>query len=65
MNIADFVKKSVSALSIGAGAGIILQAVAFFVPLYYADLYMVLVFVLAELSALLVMFVKRTTMEQA
>ncbi|MBD5515572.1 MAG: hypothetical protein HDR06_13275 [Lachnospiraceae bacterium] len=65
MNIADFVKKSVFALSIGAGAGIILQAVAFFVPLYYADLYMVLAFVLAELSAFVVMFVKQTTMDQA
>ena len=65
MNIADFVKKSVFALSIGAGAGIILQAVAFFVPIYYADLYMVLAFVLAELSAFVVMLVKQTTMEQA
>ncbi|MBD5506374.1 MAG: hypothetical protein HDR09_22115 [Lachnospiraceae bacterium] len=65
MNIADFVKKSVFALSIGAGAGIILQAVAFLVPLYYADLYMVLAFVLAELSAFLVLLVKQTTMEQA
>ena len=65
MNIADFVKKSVFALSIGAGAGIILQAVAFFVPLYYADLYMILAFVLAELSVFVVMFVKQTTMEQA
>ncbi|MBD5485835.1 MAG: hypothetical protein HDR18_10050 [Lachnospiraceae bacterium] len=65
MNIADFLIKSVSALSIGAGAGIILQAVAFFVPLYYADLYMVLAFVLAELSAFVVMLVKQTTMEQA
>ena len=65
MNIADFLKKSVSALSIGAGAGIILQAVAFFVPLYYAGLYMVLAFVLAEMSVLVVMLVRRTTMEQA
>ena len=65
MNIADFLIKSVSALSIGAVAGIILQAVAFFVPIYYADLYMVLAFVLAELSAFAVMLVKQTTMEQA
>lgn len=65
MNIADFVKKSVFALSIGAGAGIILQAVAFFVPIYYADLYMGLAFLLAELSAFGVMLVKQITMEQA
>lgn len=65
MNIADFIKKSVFALSIGAGAGIIFQAVALFMPFYYANLYMILAFVLAELSALVVMFVKRTTMKQA
>ena len=65
MNIADFLIKSVSALSIGAVAGIILQAVAFFVPLYYADLYMILAFLMAELSAFAVMLVKQTTMEQA
>ena len=34
-------------------------------PLYYADLYMVLAFLLAELSVVVVMLVKRTTMEQA
>ena len=65
MNIAGFFKKSVFALSIGAGAGIILQAAALFVPLYYADLYMILAFVLAEISVFVVMLVKQTTMEQA
>lgn len=65
MNLADFLQKSVFALGIGAGAGIVIQAVAFFVPLYYAGLYTVLAFILAELSVLVVMAVKRTTMEQA
>lgn len=65
MNIADFLQKSVFALSIGAGAGILIQAVAFFVPLYYAGLYMILAFILAELSVLVAMAVKCTTMEQA
>ena len=65
MNIAVFFKKSVFALSIGAGAGIILQAAALFVPLYYADLYMIQAFVLAEISVFVVMLVKQTTMEQA
>lgn len=65
MHIADLMKKSVCALSIGAGAGIILQIAALFVSLYYADLYTLLAFLLAELAAVLVMFVKRTTMEQA
>lgn len=65
MNTADFLKKSVFALSIGAGAGILFQTVAFFVPLYYVNLYMILALLLAELSVLVVMLVKQTTMEQA
>ena len=65
MNIADFLRNSVSALSIGAGAGIFFQAVALFVPLYYADLYMMLAFVLAEFSVFAVMAVRRTTLKQA
>lgn len=65
MNIAEFLKRSVFALSIGAGAAILIQAVAFFVPLYYANLYMALAFILAEMSVFVVMLVKRVTMEQA
>lgn len=65
MNMADFVKKSVFALSIGAVAGIFFQAAAFFIPFYYASLYMILALFLAELSVFVVMLVKQTTMEQA
>lgn len=65
MQIAYFLEKSVFALSIGAGAGILFQAVAFFVPFYYAGLYMILAFLLAEVSVIVVMLVRRTTMEQA
>lgn len=65
MNIADFFRKSVSALSIGALAGILFLAAAIFVPLYYAGLYMILALILAELSVFAVMLVKQTTMEQA
>lgn len=65
MNIADFFQKSVSALSIGALAGILFLAAAIFVPLYYAGLYMILALILAELSVFVVMLVKQTTMEQA
>ena len=65
MNIADFFRKSVFALSIGAGVGILFQAAAIFVPLYYAGLYMILALILAELSVFVVMLVKQTTMEQA
>ena len=65
MNIADFLKKSVFALSVGAGAGILFQAAAFFVPFYYAGLCTILALLLAEMSVFVVMFVRRTTMEQA
>ncbi|MDE7427790.1 MAG: hypothetical protein K2N00_00725 [Lachnospiraceae bacterium] len=65
MNIADLLKNSVSALSIGAVSGIIFQVVALFVPFYYANLYMILAMLLAELSVFVIMLVKRTTMEQA
>lgn len=65
MNMADFLKKSVFALSIGAGAGILFQAVALFIPMYYVNLYAMLSLLLAEMSVLVVMLVKQTTMEQA
>lgn len=65
MNLADFLKKSVFALSVGAGAGILFQAAAFLTPMYYVNLYMILALLLAELSVFAVMLGKRTTMEQA
>ena len=65
MQIADFLNKSVFALSIGAAAGILFQAAAFFAPIYYVNLYTILAFGLAELSACAVMLARRTTMEQA
>ena len=65
MDIAEFVKKSVAALSVGAGVGILFQAVAFFVPLYYVNFYMVLALLLAEMSVFVVIIARRTTMEQA
>ncbi len=65
MNMADFLKKSVFALSIGAGAGILFQTAAIFTPLYYVNLYTMLALLLAEMSVLVVMLIKQTTMEQA
>ena len=65
LNVAMFLKRSVFALSIGAGVGIIFQAVAFWLPFYYVNLYTGLALILAELTVFLVMFVKRATMEQA
>ena len=65
MNIADFMEKSIFALSIGAGVGILFQAAAFLVPLYYVNIYIGSALLLAETSVLVVMFIRRTTMEQA
>ncbi|MBD5454849.1 MAG: hypothetical protein HDR30_11120, partial [Lachnospiraceae bacterium] len=52
-------------LSIGAGTGILFQAAAFFIPIYYVNLYAILALLLAEMSVFVVMLVKQTTMEQA
>ncbi len=65
MNIAGFLEKSVTALSIGAGVGILFQAAAFLVPLYYVNIYSGLALLLGEVSAFVVMMVRRTTMKQA
>ncbi|MDE6909750.1 MAG: hypothetical protein K2P44_04680, partial [Lachnospiraceae bacterium] len=65
MNIASFMEKTVSALSIGTAAGILFQAAAFFVPLYYAGLYAGLALFFAFLTAALISVVKRISMEQA
>ena len=65
MNLAAFLRRSVFALSVGAGAGILFQAAAFFVPFYYVNLYMILALLLAEASVFAVMFVRRVSMEQA
>lgn len=65
MNIAGFLEKSVSALSIGAGAGILFQAAAFLAPLYYVNFYSGLALILAEVSAFVVTVIRRKTMKQA
>lgn len=65
MNIAGFLDKSVFGLSIGAGVGILFQAAAFLVPLYYVNVYIGLALLLAETAVLAVMLLKQTTMEQA
>jgi len=65
MNIAKFLEKSVIALSISAGVGILFQAAALLVPLYYVNIYSGLALILGEISVFLVMVIRRTTMEQA
>ena len=65
MNIAKFLEKSVTALSISAGVGILFQAAALLVPLYYVNIYSGLALILGEISVFIVMVIRRTTMEQA
>lgn len=65
LNLAGFLGKLVSALGVGAAAGIVFQAVSFVMPLYYARHYAVLALFLALLAALAAAYLRRTDMEQA
>ncbi len=65
LNLAGFLRKLVTALTIGAAAGILFQAASFVIPLYYAGSYAVLALVLALIAAAIAAYVKRTGMEQA
>ncbi len=65
LNLAGFLRKLVTALTIGAAAGILFQAASFVIPLYYAGSYAVLALVLALIAAAVTAYVKRTGMEQA
>ena len=63
MNTAGFLKMLVFALSVGCGAGILLQAVSFITPLYYVNVYSVIAVVLSVVAAAIVSLKKRSTME--
>ena len=63
--LAGLFDKLVSALGIGAAVGIVFQAVSFVVPVYYVNLYMGILMMLAVLVAFVAAFLKRATMEQA
>lgn len=65
LNMAGFLKILLFSLCIGAGAGIVLQAAAFIIPIYYANLYAIGALILAVLAAAAGAFVKRINMEQA
>lgn len=65
LNLAGFLKMLVFSLSVGAGAGIILQAISFVIPLYYANVYTGIALLLAALAAVAVSLVRRSTMEDA
>ena len=64
LNLAGFFRKLVSALGIGAVIGILLEAVSFVVPFYYAGTYAVLALFIALLAASAAAYLRRTGMEQ-
>lgn len=64
LNLAGFLKKLVTALTIGAGVGILFQVFSFVMPLYYAGLYAGLALILALVTALAAAYAGRTNMEQ-
>lgn len=64
LNLAGFFRKLVSALGIGAVIGILLEAVFFVVPFYYAGTYAVLALFIALLAASAAAYLRRTGMEQ-
>lgn len=65
LNLAGFLKMLVFALSVGAGAGILLQALAFVMPLYYVNVYTGIALLLAVLTALVASLIRQNTMEDA
>ena len=65
LNLAEFLKKLVFALSVGAGAGIVFQALSFVMPLYYVHVYTGMALLLAVLAAAAVSLIRRSTMEDA
>ncbi len=65
MNLAGFMEKLVLSLGVGACVGIVFQVLSLIVPLYYANVYMVLACLLAVSTAAVVAYVKRHSMEQA
>lgn len=65
LNLSGFLNKAVFALCVGAGAGILFQAVALITPLYYANLYTGLALLLAVIAAVAAACVKRIGMKQA
>lgn len=65
LNLAVFLKTLVFALSVGAGMGLLLQALSFVIPLYYVNVYTGIALLLAVLAAVVMCFIRRGTMEEA
>ena len=65
LNLAGFLKMLLFALCVGAGVGILFQAVAFITPIYYVNLYTLLALLIALPTAGIAAFVKRVDMKRA
>lgn len=65
LNIAGFLIRLVFSLSVGAVVGIVFQAAAFVLPLYYANIYTGIAFLSAVVTAAALSLIKRSTMEHA
>lgn len=63
LNLAEFLKKLLFSLRVGAAAGIVFQAAAFLVPLYYANVYTALALFAAVAAALAATLLRSVTME--
>ena len=63
LNAAVFLKTLAFAVSVGCGAGILLQAVSFITPMYYVNIYSGIAVVLAVAAAAIVSLMKRSTMQ--
>lgn len=63
LNTAGFLKTLVFALAVGGVVGILLQAVSLMTPVYYVNVYSGMAVVLAVAAAVIVSFMKRSTME--
>lgn len=64
LNMAGYLKKMVLTLRIGVVIGILIQAVALVMPLYYADIYAGIVLLLTVITTSVMAYVERTGMEQ-
>lgn len=65
IHVADFLSKTVSALFVGAGVGIVFQVVALLQPFYHANLFTALAVLLALAAAFGVAVLKRCSMKDA
>lgn len=65
LNLAAFIKYSVFALSVAVAAGILIQAAALLIPLYYVNFYTLFTLLSGEFAAITVWILRRISLKQA